>query len=71
MNTEQDTSDTREDPLVDEIRRVKESISLGFEHDVVKLCRELSREQQTSGRRLIRRTQANPAPASLEAPDRR
>jgi hypothetical protein len=44
-----------QDPLIDEIRKIKESISAEFGHDVLRLCRELRREQEAGGRRLIHR----------------
>ncbi|MBN1443544.1 MAG: hypothetical protein JXA90_12610 [Planctomycetes bacterium] len=71
MEKEQNTPEYREDPLLDEIRRVKESVSLQFDHDVVKLCRELRREQEASGKRLIRRRKATPRPSSPAVPDGR
>lgn len=46
------------DPFLEEVRSIKESVSAQFGHDVVKLCQELRREQEESGRRLIRRKRA-------------
>ncbi len=43
------------DPLLDEIRAIKQSISARFDHDVAKLCEHLRREQEASCRRMVRR----------------
>ena len=66
MDAQRDLPGTGADPFLDEIRRMKESVSAAFDHDVRKLCQELRREQEASGRRLIRRKtgaapRANPA----------
>ena len=44
------------DPLLDEIRAVKQSVSAQFGHDVGKLCQHLRREQERSTRRMVHRT---------------
>ena len=54
------------DPLVDEIRAIKESISARFDHDVVKLGEHLRREQERSGRRIIRRKPVRPQPTTSD-----
>jgi hypothetical protein len=48
------------DPLLDEIRAVKESVSVRVEHDVARLCQELRRDQEASGRRIVRRKGSPP-----------
>jgi hypothetical protein len=54
------TSPTRADPLIDEIRAIKESVSARAGHDVRRLAAELRREQQASGRRVVSRKPAAP-----------
>ncbi len=46
------------DPLLDEIRAIKMAVSAEFDHDVVKLCQQLIREQEASGRPLVNRRTA-------------
>jgi len=46
------------DPLLDEIRAVKQSVSARFGHDVRKLCDHLRAQQKRSGRRVIRQRRA-------------
>jgi len=43
------------DPLIDEIRSVKESVSARFGHDIRRLCEHLRQAQEKSGHRLVRR----------------
>jgi len=43
------------DPLLDEIRAIKQAISAEFDHDVRKLGEHLKREQEASGRKIIRK----------------
>jgi hypothetical protein len=50
------------DPLLDEIRAVKESVSAEFGHDVVKLCQQLRRDQASAGKRVVRRRPPADAP---------
>jgi hypothetical protein len=52
------------DPFLEEIRSIKESVAAQYGHDVVKLCQELRREQEESGRRLIRKKRAPATAAS-------
>jgi hypothetical protein len=42
------------DPLLEEIRAIKESISADAGHDVAELCRRLQRNQEKSGHPIIR-----------------
>lgn len=44
------------DPLLDEIRVVKQAVSARAGHDVARLCRELQLDQRQSMRRVIRRS---------------
>lgn len=62
MGTEPDRARPR-DPLIEEIRRVKDSVSAEVGHDVERLCRDLRREQEAGARRVIRR----PRPAERGA----
>lgn len=53
------------DPLLDEIRAIKESVSKRFDHDVDRMCDHLEAAQQRHRGRLIRRGAASPAASNL------
>jgi len=55
MNTPTKSSPGQSDPLLDEVRAVKQAVSARAGHDVVRLCRELRLEQGQSTRRVVRR----------------
>ena len=57
------------DPLLDEIRAVKESVSARFGHDVRQLCEHLRREQEKSPLRVVRRKRA-PVSGDIGGPPR-
>jgi DNA-binding ferritin-like protein (Dps family) len=42
------------DPLLEEIRAIKESISASVGHDVAELCRQLQQDQEKSGHPIVR-----------------
>jgi hypothetical protein len=44
-----------DDPMLDEIRRVKQAVSARVGHDVSRLCRELRQEQEQSTAKVVRR----------------
>jgi hypothetical protein len=58
---------TKPDPVIDEIRAIKRSISEQFGHDVRKLCLHLRKEQDASTRRVVRRKPV--PPVSARPPD--
>ena len=49
----------RGDPLLDEIRAVKQAVSARAGHDVAQLCRELRLDQTRSTRRIVHRGQGS------------
>jgi hypothetical protein len=67
MDTASNTSNSVADPLLEEVRALKEVVSSQFGHDVVKLCEALQREQASSGRRVIPRQRRTAAPGSANA----
>lgn len=58
METTVKPSSNSGDPLLDEVRAVKQAVSARAGHDVAKLCRELRLEQAQSSRRVVHRTQS-------------
>ena len=57
MDTAVNPSSNPSDPLIDEIRAVKQAVSARAGHDVARLCRELRMEQAQSARRVVHRIQ--------------
>ncbi len=49
----------QDDPMLDEIHRVKQAVSARAGHDVARLCRELRDEQERSGAKVVRRRPAD------------
>ena len=60
MDTASNTPKPVADPLLEEVRVLKEAVSSQYGHDVVKLCEALRREQTSSGRRVIQRQRILP-----------
>ncbi len=42
------------DPLVEEVRRIKEQLAAEYDYDVRAIGKALQQEQERSGRRLVR-----------------
>ena len=49
------TGDAHPDPLIDEIRAIKQRVSAAAGHDVRTLCAQLEREQANQRRRMADR----------------
>ncbi len=49
------------DPLIDEVRRIREEISREHDGDMMKLFEELRRLQDQHRERVVRRTERTPA----------
>jgi hypothetical protein len=58
MNSVTHPQQAGNDPLLDEIRAIKQSVSERAGHDVAALCRELRQEQKSSGHRIVRQSGA-------------
>ncbi len=57
------------DPIVEEVRRARETYAARFNHDLEAICRDLRERQAQSGRRVIsfppKRIGGNPAEKHL------
>lgn len=49
-----------DDPIVAEIRRLREEYAQRFGHDLEAICRDLREQQQRGGRRVVRRQPKRP-----------
>ena len=50
-----------DDPIVAEIRRLREQYAKRFGYDLDLICRDLREQQQREGRRVVRRRPRRPA----------
>ena len=55
MDAQKKISKAAGDPLIEEIRAVKQAVSARAGHDVVRLCRELQEDQGQTGSRRGRK----------------
>lgn len=53
-----------DDPLIEDIRRVKQAVSARAGHDVARLCRELREDQDRCGAKIIRRRPVSSKPTA-------
>jgi hypothetical protein len=53
------------DPIVDEVRRIREEYAKRFNYDVRAICRDLKEKQEMSGRRLVSLRPRRPLPVSV------
>ena len=58
-----------EDPIVSEVRRIREELSAQFNHDVRAIFADMRKRQAALGSRLVRRTSMHKAEQPA-APDR-
>jgi len=42
-----------EDPIVKEVRQVREAYAARFDYDLLAICRDLKQQEQNSGRRFV------------------
>jgi len=42
-----------QDPIVKEVRQVREAYAARFDYDLVAICRDLKQQEQNSGRRFV------------------
>ena len=55
------------DPIVEEVRRIREAYGSRFNHDLDAICDDLKRKQQTGGREVV----SFPAKRATRAPSPR
>ena len=67
MNDEQDSSLPWDDPIVSELRRVRETLLEEADYDLEKLSQRLRKEQLACGRKVVRRAPRRPCDANDEA----
>jgi hypothetical protein len=48
-------STVEQDPLIAEIRAVKDAVSARYGHDVRRMCQDLRRQQASNAKRVVRR----------------
>ncbi len=41
------------DPIVEEVRRIREAHAAKFDYDLAAICRDLRRQQQEPGRKVV------------------
>ena len=54
------------DPIVEEIREIRQEYAAQFNHDIDAICEDLRRKQQQSGRKVVSR---KPRPATTKPED--
>ena len=67
MIPEDDNPEAWDDPIVSEVRRVREAIFAAADFDLDKLCQRLRQEQTDSGRQVVTRAPRVPNHRNGEA----
>ena len=53
------------DPIVEEVRRIREEYARQFNYDLERICRDLREREKASGRKMVSRSPRRPAPVSV------
>jgi hypothetical protein len=56
------------DPIVDEVRRIREGLAQTYEYDIARILQDAQRRQSASGHVVVRRQPRPAAPAPLTPP---
>lgn len=54
------------DPIVEEVRQLREQYAAQFNHDLKAICRDLRRRQSEGGRKVVALPSKTPCPTKLD-----
>jgi len=60
----------RDDPIVNEVRRIRQAYAEQFKNDLHAICEDLRRQERESGRKLRRREKSEDEPTTGQAEER-
>ncbi len=55
-----------EDPIVEEVRKVREEHAARFDYDLAAICQDLREQQERSGRKVVRLQPRRPQPVAAQ-----
>jgi hypothetical protein len=58
-----------EDPIVEEVRKIREEHAARFGYDLAAICKDLREEQAHSGRKVVRLAPRRPQPVPFTSED--